>query len=269
MECPVIKKTKDYDTFKNLAFNKDKQRSHLNALKNCIEKENLLHLHPILVNNKMEVIDGQHRLEVARELGLEVYFIESKLSYNHIIASNSINKKISSKDIIKFWGLKDQIKDYIQLREWIFETKASPQTLIALLFGSSFNRQLPLLKEGSFRMPTNSTESHKLYHTFKMFFKFCKDRHVKPTTMINIPSFGVAFRRLVLTHGFFTKTFMQKVENRWFELTPQKSQDEWYKKLLSIYNWKNQNPIGTDVVDPKISSEPDLFEETLEYASNK
>jgi hypothetical protein len=271
MDCPIIKKTNDYNIFKNLSFNKEKHKSHLNALKVCIEKENLLHLHPILVNHKMEVIDGQHRLEVARELGLDVYYIESQLSYNHIISSNSINKKISTKDIIKFWGLKDQIKDYLKLREWITETKASPQTLIALIFGPSFQKQLPLVKEGSFRMPEeNKDETQKILHTYSVFFKFCKNRHIKPYAMFNTPSFGVAFRKLVQTPGFYQKNFMQKVENRWFDLVPQKSQEEWYKLLVSIYNWGKGPKIGSDASNSNKSIiQDDMFEENESYATSK
>ena len=33
---------------------------------------------PILVNEKMEVIDGQHRLQAQKELNLPTYYIKNK-----------------------------------------------------------------------------------------------------------------------------------------------------------------------------------------------
>ena len=35
-------------------------------------------MRPIVVNKKMEVMDGQHRLMAAKQLGVEIYYQEEK-----------------------------------------------------------------------------------------------------------------------------------------------------------------------------------------------
>lgn len=67
--------TKDYDRFKLLEENRVIMKSHVNRLKMAIsDNPNIMKAQPILVNEKMEVIDGQHRLQACRELELPVWF---------------------------------------------------------------------------------------------------------------------------------------------------------------------------------------------------
>ncbi len=68
-----IKKTYEYNLFKKKEANRDLNKLHLTRLKESMEKNYLIS--PIIVNESYEVIDGQHRLEAVKDLGLPVYFI--------------------------------------------------------------------------------------------------------------------------------------------------------------------------------------------------
>lgn len=63
--------TKDYDKFILLDLNRP---IHNGAVLNSIEEFNMLPEKPILVTKNMEVLDGQHRLSAAKQLGLEIYY---------------------------------------------------------------------------------------------------------------------------------------------------------------------------------------------------
>ena len=52
--------------------------------------------------------------------------------------------------------------------------------------------------------------------------------------------FTQTLRRLVANKTFIDDMFFAKLENKWFELKPQINSDEWYKLIISIYNWKNR-----------------------------
>lgn len=67
-------KTKNYNQFKFAGENRDLVPSHLRNLTNAIAEENLLELFPILINQRKEVIDGQHRLAAAKRLGVEIHY---------------------------------------------------------------------------------------------------------------------------------------------------------------------------------------------------
>lgn len=70
--CGQIFKTYKYDSFKRMEGNRSLNRANLSKLRQSMAEEYLFD--PIKVNEKFEVIDGQHRLAICKELGLPVYF---------------------------------------------------------------------------------------------------------------------------------------------------------------------------------------------------
>lgn len=243
IDTPQINKTKDYSIFKSVNFNRDKNKKHIQNVVKMIKKENLLHLHPILINNNMEVIDGQHRLEAAKLLDLEVFFIQSDLSYEHILSSNLIQKNASLIDVIKFYAIKDSIPAYVFLHESLQSLNLSAKGLIGLIFGSCMPALIEQLKEGKFQIPQDPSKLYRFVAFYKKFMEFVKSKRVTPYSMFSNSNFTIAFRNLLLINGFSEETFMNKLDMRWFELKPQMNSKEWSKQLIAIYNWKNHNPI--------------------------
>lgn len=243
MHPPEIKKTMDYDIFKSVDFNREKNKRHVESIKQILQKENLLHLHPILVNEKMEVVDGQHRLEAAKQLGLEVFFIQDKISYEHILNSNLFQKKLSLEDVIKFYAVKDKLKDYILFQEYQSLLEISPKALIGLFFGSVSKPMLSFIKTGKFIMPSDDNLTSSIIANFHKFKKFVTEKRVTPISIFESSNFTVAFRNLIMLNEFKADIFFSKLEMRWFDLKPQINSKEWTRVLIGIYNWKNQNPI--------------------------
>lgn len=72
-------RTTDYKQFKMLVENRQTARTHINKLKDAIQKNpEIMEVQPILVNEKMEIIDGQHRFVAASELGLPIVYNQVK-----------------------------------------------------------------------------------------------------------------------------------------------------------------------------------------------
>lgn len=69
----TIYKTKDYDKFKFIKGNRKLQKTKYSQLVQSMREEQLII--PIIVNEKFEVVDGQHRANCCKELGLPVYYI--------------------------------------------------------------------------------------------------------------------------------------------------------------------------------------------------
>ena len=67
--------TKDYDMFDFLDSNRKPNKSIMAKLEKSI-KDNGLQI-PIIVNNKKQIVDGQHRFWALRKLGYTVHFIVS------------------------------------------------------------------------------------------------------------------------------------------------------------------------------------------------
>jgi hypothetical protein len=243
IETPQILKTKDYSIFKTVDFNRDKNKKHIQNVIKMIKKENLLHLHPILVNMNMEVIDGQHRLEAAKQLNLEIFYIQANLSYEHILSSNLIQKNASLNDVIKFYAIKDSIPSYVFLHQSLQSNNLSAKGIIGLIFGSCMPALIEQIKDGKFQIPHNNEKLNRFLELYKNFIEFAKSKRITPSSMFANSNFTIAFRNLIMVDGFSEQIFMNKLDMRWFELKPQINSKEWTKQLINIYNWKNHNPI--------------------------
>lgn len=68
-----INETYDYAMFRTLAGNRTVSRLHVRRLIDSFQESYLIS--PIIVNDKYEIIDGQHRFEAAKETGKPVYYI--------------------------------------------------------------------------------------------------------------------------------------------------------------------------------------------------
>tara|TARA_Y100001973_G_scaffold19151_1_gene28232 strand:- start:329 stop:1069 length:741 start_codon:yes stop_codon:yes gene_type:complete len=68
-----VYRTNDYSLFTKLHGNRDVNKTHLNRLKLSIKERSLCV--PIIVNEKHQIIDGQHRFTCWKELMLPVYYI--------------------------------------------------------------------------------------------------------------------------------------------------------------------------------------------------
>lgn len=66
--------TNDYNAFSNIDGNRDINQLHIKRLKESMETKYISV--PIIVNEKFQIIDGQHRFYSAKELNKPIYYIE-------------------------------------------------------------------------------------------------------------------------------------------------------------------------------------------------
>ena len=71
--------TKDYSKFVKVHSNRSLKSGILSNIEKSMIDMGLM-VDPIKVNEKWEVIDGQHRLHVSEKLGLGIYYIKVKVS---------------------------------------------------------------------------------------------------------------------------------------------------------------------------------------------
>jgi hypothetical protein len=147
--------TKDYSLFKTLNGNRNVNPLHLKRLKESIKKNHLTTI--IMVNERFEIIDGQHRFLISQELNLPINYIVEKnygLSEVQILNAN-----------MKNWTVLDYVdgycdlgnKDYIQYKEFVAKYNFTNQVALFLLSGGISNgSQVESIavkfKEGTFKI---------------------------------------------------------------------------------------------------------------------
>ena len=105
VEAYKVYTTKDYSIFKRLVGNRDIPETRISKIVESIQTIGWVH-NPIIVNEKMEVIDGQGRLTALQRL---------KMPVEYIIAEGAGNKECIYMNMnMVNWKLPDFIKSYAE-----------------------------------------------------------------------------------------------------------------------------------------------------------
>lgn len=131
MNAIQVHTTNDYSLFKTLNGNRDVNHLHLSRLKESMKKNHLTTI--IMVNDKFEIIDGQHRFLISQELKLPINYIISKnYGLNEVQILNANMKNWATIDYVN--GYCDLgYKDYLIYRDFVEEYGFTSQVSILLL----------------------------------------------------------------------------------------------------------------------------------------
>lgn len=114
-----VQTTTDYSKFKTLIGNRKPNELHIKRLTNSFKERYLFS--PILVNEKMQIIDGQHRFLSAKELNLPINYLIVEgygLEEVQILNTNSSNWK--KEDYLKAY-CDLGIEPYLQMRQFMLD----------------------------------------------------------------------------------------------------------------------------------------------------
>lgn len=144
--------TKNCDQFKKLNGNRSLNESQVDGIINSIDEVGYQPV-PILVNEKMEVIDGQHRLEAAKRLGIPIYFIiKPGAGAREVMQLNLRRGNWTVYDFIGFYSANGN-GNYIKLNRYAKEHPDIGIIDIAMCLSDSKSRNIQRpLREGKYQI---------------------------------------------------------------------------------------------------------------------
>lgn len=117
-EVNKVYRTDDLSIFKVIGGNRVPNPQHIKRLKASIIENGML-CNPILVNEKLEVIDGQHRLLASKECFSFIYYIILKnYSLNEVHTLNVNQKNWTKKDFMDGYANMG-LEAYIKLQSFV------------------------------------------------------------------------------------------------------------------------------------------------------
>ncbi len=120
----------DYSVFKRLPDNRDVLSKRLNKLIASMTEKYICN--PIIVNEKMEVIDGQGRFEARKKMGVPIHYIIAEgADINDCRRMNKYNTQWSKLDFAKSYASKG-IADYVLLLRTCKQTSLGIKTVLRL-----------------------------------------------------------------------------------------------------------------------------------------
>lgn len=228
--------TKDYSLFKPVDGNRNKNLLHLNRLKKSMSENYLFTI--LTVNENYEIIDGQHRFEIIKELGLPLNYVVCKgYGLNEVHTLNANAKTWTASDYLEgYCNL--GYKDYLIYRNFKEKHGLGHNECMYLLDGGKSMGGSFALREfytGNFKVK-DLEKAENIIEKIKMiepYYAGCKRRNFVYTmaTLFKNPNFQ------------FTE-FLQKLR-----LQPTAMQDctsvDNYKVLIEeIYNYKRKNKVN-------------------------
>lgn len=231
MRLPVneVYKTNDLDIFKFTKFNRN-----VIITDEMLEQAKKGFISPVIVNEHMVVIDGQHRVEHAKRAGVPIeYIIKQGLGEDDIVRMNTTQRKWSLLNFIESYANQGS-EEYVSLLNLINKKYAGATVVIRVSrnsTGAGTNNN-EVVKSGNFKF-VNFEET---LNFLKFYDKFRKETNTPKRTNIALALFSLyrieGFDGTRLIRKVLQKRFDEELRVKGYNLT------EALKEFIDKYNDK-------------------------------
>lgn len=231
VNVPQIKATTDYEQFKVMGGNRNIDNNHVEKLKGAmLENPEWFATKPAVVNDQGFVIDGQHRLQAARQLGIPFYYVVG--SKMNLMAARAMNIRQ------KQWTLLDYVRSYADAGnrsyQFILEMvqrypALSPGGIVAILQGGTNDSQRSGELKAGLLFVEDERAAEAMVETFNNITKIT--RHHLPNTFVGI------YMGLIDRNDFDENRFMRNLEAKPELFRVSNIAKEVYRTIEDVYNY--------------------------------
>lgn len=235
----AVYRTFDYHIFKTLEDNRELNMYHVQRLIKSFEHRHLIC--PIIVNEKYEVIDGQHRLEASKTTGLPVYYIMiDGYSIDEVQILNLNQKNWNKMDYLHLYCERGN-RQYLKLKEFMDEHPEFPPGVCIRLLGGVRHDAIrengkkviaKSFEEGRFQIKDEG-RAIIIANRLRDFKEYC-DQYASPT-------FVAAFLKIFAKKSYSHKEMLHKLKASKLKIKGSggaNGVEEYMIQIENIYNWK-------------------------------
>ena len=238
-----IEVTTDYSIFKKHECNRPLDMSNLRKIELSIKTNNMLALRPVLVDEEMRVIDGQHRLKAAENLGVAIYYqVNQNSKSEDIILLNANQKRWSIEHYIHYYAVQGN-KEYLRLQKFCSEHELTYHSLFSIFRANA--RIYTKVRAGTFVFKDQFDEtSVKAALTLLEEVMDCIERYrLTNNHFIKGNKFKTGLLAFLLNKDIDMSVFLNKLSIKVSSIKPCANIDDYIIMFSDIYNWKNRNPV--------------------------
>lgn len=240
-ELSDVYQTSNLDAFKEIKGRRPINSIHVKNLIKSMEEFGYL-CRPLLVNEKLEVVDGNHRLEAAKFLGIAIYFVVvpgTGLKELHVMGLNQ--KNWSQQSFLESYANLGYV-DYVKLRAFHKENPEFKLNDVILMCTNPYShnpKEEPIsrrnFKKGKWKlMELNRAEGYikKLNIVKKHYEGYRRSSFIG--TMIDL-----------LNHPDFDfELFIKKLKLQPTAMIDCSKKTQYRRVIEDIYNYKNHNKVN-------------------------
>jgi hypothetical protein len=225
-----IRRTTDYDAFQRITGNRIVRPAHVKKLKLAIEQDpETIKYNPILVNEKMQIIDGQHRYQACQLLDLPIYYVMVEgLKLEEVQKFNSVAKQ---------WQPMDYAQAFAELGNQNYQYYLDIKRSDLSVNHDSLLRYLAL---GEPITGTSFTEGRLVVPDYNRSVELLYQLHEVGTyyERFNIRSFALAFLKLAQDERYDHKRMIASMKEYASLIEDYSKESDYFKALNKVYNWR-------------------------------
>lgn len=225
-----VYETTQYNIFKLYKGNRVVKEPYVRRLVEKIKSKD--YKVPVIVDSKMNIVDGQHRLEAYKIVGVPVrYLIRNDMKIEDIRSLNSVHMK---------WSLMEYLMSHVKLGtpdykyiEWFIRHYSIQVTeAVSMLqgFHYSTSEQLDAFKNGKFKM-THLEEASKYAERIREIHKYFENAYSK--------KFIWAMLSVFANKSFKWKHFIDKLSKNSSKMRVQASRVDYIVCVERLYNYNS------------------------------
>jgi hypothetical protein len=231
----TVETTTNYGQFRYLQANRDRNRAHVERLKQAIsDNPQIMEVMPILVNENMEIIDGQHRFLAAKELGMPVtYTMVPGLTVDDAREMNILHKNWDVMDYAESYASTGQraYQQYIDLRDTYRISHSIALMYIYNHAGRTDNTGVfKAFREGTMEIEDLNDTKHKLDLLTELTQEY---------PSLNTREFAYSYLKALNVEGFEPERFKQKMAEVG-EIKRYRLISDYLRAMEDVYNHRVQ-----------------------------
>lgn len=228
----TVQSTTRYGKFKFLDANREVNESHVNAIKRSLNNNgNFTEAQPIIVNERFQIIDGQHRFTALKELDLPVFYtVLAGAGAEQAQHMNLLQRPWNTTDYLKVYTAQGR-QPYIIFNELVEEYPDVSATLINVyVAGGERNGMHSAFRRGELEM---SEELQAVVR--ERLDKLMEMRAI--CTAFQKRAVATALVKAILSEGYSHKKMLEKVQQQAADIKAYQSVPDNLRQLENVYNW--------------------------------
>jgi len=243
----VIGSTTDYDKFKIVESNRKLKKGNVeNLIKSFKMTKGMKKSKPIIVDNQFNVIDGQHRLEACRRIGIPVHYIVTDDVVEDIPLYNTYQIKWGLDDYARYFAQRGN-KNYekiLQIQDRVGIGTTAILECLGMITGKTLNISF---KEGRFIFNGDVDSSVETINKVLRLCYLVKKHRSVSSKIIR------AIRFLSRIKTFDLDDFISKVERLPNKIHGCGTREEYIDMFIDIHNYHRKKDEGITAMDVLIA----------------
>jgi hypothetical protein len=236
--------TKDYSKFKPMVGNRDVSPKHVRNIIESMKRNNLIKFQTVTVNENFEIVDGQHRFEACKVLGIHVHYkIKEGANYQTAGILNQATEEWKFLNYLENFAKNEHV-DYIKLEKFQEKHNVSLKRFRYLISDEQRKIFDENFKTGEFKLIDDLDDISKKIDKINEIIKYLDDiLIIDAKKFLYTDNFWRALYVLLLEKDVEIDRFKEKISTKYQSIRQMSGYKDYVRLFTDIYNWKAKKRI--------------------------